>query len=103
MLWAYSGRRDFARDPAFALLSVVDHVTSAFPPALVTVGNRDPLRRHSELLVERLRAEALEPDTLFFPADHVPPLGHEYQFDLDTEAGRLFLDRLRAFLARRTS
>jgi pimeloyl-ACP methyl ester carboxylesterase len=29
-----------------------------------------------------------------------PPLGHEYQFDLDAEAGRIFLDRTLDFLGR---
>ncbi len=31
-----------------------------------------------------------------------PPLPHEYQFNLDTEAGRLALERTRAFLAERS-
>ena len=75
----------------------------------MTVGERelsidaDPLRPHSELLVERLRAEGLEPETLFFEPDHAPPLQHEYQFDLGTEAGRLSYDRLRDILARITA
>ena len=101
MLWAYSGKRHFLDDPAFATWSVTDCVTSAFPPTLVSVGNADPLRSHSALLAERLRAHAVETETLFFPDDHEPPLGHEYQFDLDTEAGQLFLDRLRTFLGQR--
>ena len=99
-LWAYSGSRRHATDRSFALASVADHVTPAFPPALITVGNADPLRAHSELLVERLRAQGLEPETLFFPDGHEPALGHEYQFDLAAEAGRLFFERLRAFLQR---
>jgi len=99
--WAYSGRRRYLDDPLFSTLSVADHLSPAFPPALVTVGNADPLRPHSELLVERLRSLGLEPETVFFPADHSPPLGHEYQFDLDTEAGRLFLERMLDFLRRR--
>ncbi len=99
--WAYSGRRRFLADPRFRTISVANHVTSAFPPVLVSVGNADPLRRHSEALVERLRAEGVEPETLFFPADHEPPLNHEYQFDLDTAAGQLFLERLLGFLGRR--
>ena len=37
-------------------------------------------------------------DALFFPADYEPALPHEYQFNLDTEAGRLALDRSVAFL-----
>jgi hypothetical protein len=30
-----------------------------------------------------------------------PALGHEYQFELDTDAGQLFLERLRTFLEQR--
>jgi acetyl esterase len=101
VLWAYSGKRRFLNDSTFSTLSVVDHLTSAFPPALMTVGNADPLREHSESLVERLRENGVEPETLFFPPDHDPPLGHEYQFNLDTAAGRLFLDRLLVFLGQR--
>ncbi len=84
-------------------MSVVPHVTPAFPPAFVTVGNADPLRPHSELLVEKLRASGVEVETLFFPSDHDPPLGHEYQFALDTSEGRLFLERMLAFLMISTS
>jgi acetyl esterase len=101
VLWAYSGKRRFEEDAAFANCSITDHVTAAFPPALVTVGNADPLRPHSELLVERLRAQGVDVEALFFPDDHQPPLHHEYQFDLDSAEGRLFLDRLLAFLRRR--
>jgi acetyl esterase/lipase len=97
VLWAYSGKRHFLDDSAFAQWSVTDNVTPAFPPTLLTVGNADPLRLHSELLAERLRAQGVETETLFFPDDHEPPLGHEYQFDLDTEPGRLFLEHLFAF------
>lgn len=39
-------------------------------------------------------------ETLFFPADRQPPLGHEYQFDLDDAAARIALDRAVAFAGR---
>jgi acetyl esterase len=100
ILSAYSGTRHYLRAPAFATFSVANYVTPAFPPVFITVGNGDPLRPHSELLAERLCAQGVEPDTLFFPA-HRPRLGHEYQFDLDTAEGQLFLDRMLAFLQRR--
>jgi hypothetical protein len=45
-----------------------------------------------------LSAKGVKVDTLFFPADYVPPLNHEYQLRLSTEAGRLSLDRSVAFL-----
>jgi len=101
VLWAYSGKRNVLDDPDFAAWSVPDHVTSAFPPALVTVGNADPLRRHSERLAEKLRERGVETQTLFYPDDHQPPLGHEYQFDLDSDAGRRFYELLLAFLRQR--
>ena len=101
VLRAYTGTRRFRDDPKSAAWSITDHVTSSFPPTLLTVGNADPLRPHSELLVERLRAAGVEVETLFFPDGHEPPLGHEYQFDLDSDAGPLFLERLLAFLGGR--
>jgi len=61
----------------------------------------DPLRPHSELLAGKLRTQGAEPETLFFPVGYQPPLGHEYQFDLDTDAGQLFLERLLTFLRQR--
>ncbi|MBV9944007.1 MAG: alpha/beta hydrolase [Solirubrobacterales bacterium] len=98
VLWAYSGKRHFLDDPAAAAWSLTDNLTASFPPTLVTVGNADPLRPHSELLVDKLRAHGVTVEPVFYPDDHQPPLGHEYQFDLDADAGRLFLDRLREFL-----
>ena len=98
MVWAYTGTRHYRDDPAFSSWSVTDHVSPAFPPALVTVGNADPLRAHSELLVERLQAQGLRPETVFWPAEHTPALNHEYQFDLDTPEGQLFLERMVEFL-----
>jgi acetyl esterase len=98
VLWSYSGKRDYLEDPAFATWSVTDHITPAFPPSFITVGNADALRPHSELLAEKLRAKGVETETLFFSADQQPPLGHEYQFVLDSEPGQRFLERLRTFL-----
>jgi hypothetical protein len=43
----------------------------------------------------------VETETLFFADDHEPPLGHEYQFDLDTDPGQRFLERVLAFLRQR--
>jgi acetyl esterase/lipase len=101
VLWAYSGTRRYLDDPSFAPWSIPDNVTAAFPPALVTVGNADPLRPHSERLAEALRTAGAHVETVLFADGHEPPLDHEYQFDLDSDAGQLFLERLVAFLRRR--
>lgn len=98
VFWSYFGERDFARVPAAAEFSVPAHVTPAFPPSFISAGNADPLLLHSEALAAALAQQGVRVDTLFFPADHSPALGHEYQFDLDGEAGREALARSVAFL-----
>lgn len=98
VLRAYSGTRDFRNDESFRPSSVVRHVTGKFPPAFITAGNGDPLLAQSRVLADRLSALGVRTDTLFFPADRVPPLAHEYQFNLDDPAGKTALDRVVNFL-----
>lgn len=98
VLWAYLGRKDFAADPRLDAFTVSRHVTRDFPPTFISVGNVDPLAPQSYALAKALQANGVRLETLFFPADHTPALNHEYQFDLGTDAGRLALERLVAFL-----
>lgn len=97
VIWSYVGTRD-PHDPRVQLMSVTPHVSSAFPPTFISVGNADPLAPQSVVLAEALRSKTVEVDTLFFPKDHEPPLNHEYQLLLATDAGRLAFDRSLAFL-----
>lgn len=92
--WSYSGRKD----AKLAEISVARYVTADFPPAFISVGNDDPLEAHSRALAQALASVGVKVDTLFFPADHRPELPHEYQFNLDSEAGRLALERTLRFL-----
>lgn len=98
VLWAYTGRKDFREDPRLDTFSVVRHVTPAFPPAFISAGNADPLEPHSRALADALRAQGVRVDALFFPKDYAPALAHEYQFNLDNEAGQQAMDRSVAFL-----
>ena len=100
--WAYSGTRDYRADAFFtSTMSVPSHVTAAFPPAFVTVGNADPLLPQSLAFADVLAERGIDLDTLFYEEDHRPPLGHEYQFDLDLADGRTAFGRLLAFFERR--
>jgi acetyl esterase/lipase len=100
VLWSYSGTRDWRNNKYFATASVPAHVTGAFPPAFVTVGNADPLAEHSQRLVAALTAHGVEVEALFFAADHEPPLAHEYQFHLDGTDAQHALSRLVGFFQR---
>jgi acetyl esterase len=98
VIWSYLGTRDPA-DPRVADMSLLPHLTSAFPPTFISVGNADPLAPQSYALAEALEAKGVEVDTLFFPPRHEPQLGHEYQLLLSTRDGRLSFERFVAFLA----
>jgi acetyl esterase/lipase len=98
--WAYSGRRDGLKAEHTSQFSVARFVTAEFPPAFISAGNGDPLFPHSRALAKALGKQGVEVDALFFPEDRKPPLPHEYQFNLDSDAGREALERKLRFIAR---
>jgi acetyl esterase len=102
ILWAYTGEKGFDTDPQIGYASIPQHVTPSFPPVFITAGNGDPLEPHSRSLAEALAEQGVAVDTLFFPADREPTVGHEYQFDLDQEPGQHALERITGFLAANT-
>jgi len=93
ILWAYLGEKDFTKAPLFKTFSVINYVDNRFPPAFISVGNGDPLHVQSTALARKLAASNVKVDTLFYPSDYVPSLPHEYQFNLDIDAGKLALER----------
>lgn len=103
VLWAYAGVKNFRDDPRAAFASLPEHVGPDFPPAFLTVGNADPLQRHSHVMAAALTAQGVPVDFLCFPDDHQPALGHEYQFDLTTAAGTHALARTLAHLENHTT
>jgi len=98
IVWSYSGVKEFGEKARLPEFSIPRNVTATFPPAFISVGNADPLRPHSRLLADALAKRGVKVDALFFPDDYRPALPHEYQFHLDTGAGREALDRTVRFL-----
>lgn len=72
VIWAHAG----TRYPRVVQLSIPLHLTSAQPPTLTSVGNADPLAPQSVALADALQGTDVQVDSLFFPKDHQPPLGH---------------------------
>lgn len=102
LVWAYAGTND-PDATVFHRLSVVRHLTPAFPPTFITGGNGDPLtQRQSVPFAERLRQLGVRTDALFFEKEHEPRLPHEYTLDLDSEAGQDALAKTIAFLREAT-
>lgn len=96
--WAYSGTRDWRTSEDFATIDFVPHLTDAFPPAFISAGNADPLGPQSIALAVALEEADVPVETLFFPPDHEPRLGHEYQFNLASDDGRLAFERMTVWL-----
>jgi len=100
--WSYSGVPHYASDPALKLMSTMDYVIADFPPAFITGGNGDGLTAiQSTPLAAKLESLGVPATPLFSPDDYTPSLPHEYQFTLDTAAGREALDRILGFLEER--
>jgi len=102
VLWSYTGSR--IRDSAMVReMSTIDHVTGAFPPTFVSGGNADPLTdAHSRPLAARLAELGVDVESFFFASDHTPPLGHQYQFQLDNVDARAAWSAALWFLRRVT-
>ena len=98
-LWAYSGTKNFTENPVIEQISVINFLTPGFPPTYVSGGNADPLTPQGVALADKLESLGVQVDALFFAPDRAPSLEHEYQFDLDTEAGQEAFNRTIGFLA----
>jgi acetyl esterase len=102
-LWAYTGSRDFASSVAAAQMSVLHRVGVDFPDTWISGGNADPLTAtQSRPLAEKLRRLDVDVETVFYPEDHLPALGHEYQFKLETTAAEDALQSMLDFARRVT-
>jgi acetyl esterase/lipase len=98
IVWSYSGRKEFGQNAMVPEFSVARFVTADFPPTFISVGNADPLVRHSQVMADALQKKGVKVDRLFFPEDYRPALPHEYQFNLDSGAGKEALERTVRFL-----
>ncbi|WP_312179098.1 alpha/beta hydrolase [Arthrobacter sp.] len=91
-LWAYTGSKNWAGTPAAEHMSILEHVGRNFPPTFISGGNGDYLtEQQSEPLADRLEELGVQVVRRFWPKDHKPALGHEYQFKLQLRDARLIL------------
>lgn len=86
-LWSYTGVKTFEDYPRLHEMSTVLQATAAYPPAFITSGNDDPLTSQSIELAQVLKRLDVEVETLFF-SNSSEKLGHDYQFNLESDAGQ---------------
>lgn len=97
LLAAYTGSEPFESFEQIDELSTVNHITSAYPPVFMSVGDADPFVSQSEELKEQLLFQNIPVESLFFEGTN-KQLKHEYQYALDTEDAQEALKRTLNFL-----
>lgn len=74
--WAYLGSKDFSA-PQVQQASVVTHVTAAYPPTLLSAGEKDSLSPQTHAFAARLAELGVPHEALWYPG-----VDHEFQLDL---------------------
>lgn len=97
VVWAYYGKKEIKDDEYAKTSSVKNYLTKEFPPSFISAGNADPLLPQSKLLAQELLSKHVQIDTLFFPENKNPALGHEYQFTYN-EVGKEAFEKSLLFL-----
>jgi acetyl esterase/lipase len=97
-IWAYTGSKD-ADTVAGVQMSTLNFVTKDFPATFISGGNGDHLTDDQSVpLADKLDALGVDVTTVFFPDDHDPSLGHEYQFSVNTDDGKQTFAKMIAWL-----
>jgi acetyl esterase len=81
------GKKDWQNTPQLAEASLVDHLTSEFPPTYVTDGNAFSFQEQGIALNKKLKSLGVESQGLFF-TDTKDQIVHEYQFNYDTKEAK---------------
>ena len=77
--------------------TIPNHVTNAFPPAFISDGNTGSLENHSRGLADTLAQHGVPFETYFIPLE-TETAKHEYQFIMNTPAGKESFLRTLVFL-----
>ena len=94
--WAYFGTKGWAGKFS-AQATITDHITPSFPPAFVSDGNTLSFEEHGRELADTLQKNNVPVERCFFSAD-AEVTKHEYQFVMNTPAGRESFSRTLAFI-----
>lgn len=95
--WAYVGEKKWLLDERLEQVSIQNHITSDYPPCLVADGNTNSFEDHGRDFVALLETNGIEVEGIFFSTDE-NRTEHEYQFILDSEAGRYTFERMMEFI-----
>ncbi len=92
------GEKQFEGTEVSARMNTVAQVTPAYPPAFLACGDQDPFLSQAQELIVALAKNGVE-SSAYLPESKEESLGHEFQIQLDTAAGKEAMRRVTQFLA----
>ena len=95
--WAYIGERDWTNSQKVKEASILDHISSNFPPTFITDGNIGSFEDQGKDLANKLKNYGVEVSQVFYSAEEAE-LGHEYQFMMNTPQAENTFNKMVEFL-----
>ena len=97
-IWILTGEKQFEGTEVSARMNTVAQVTPAYPPAFLTCGDQDLFLSQAQELIVALAKNGVE-SSAYLPESKEESLGHEFQIQLDSAAGKEAMRRAAQFLA----
>ncbi len=97
-IWILTGEKQFEGTEVSARMNTVAQVSPAYPPAFLACGDQDPFLSQAQELIVALAKNGVE-SSAYLPESKEESLGHEFQIQLDTAAGKEAMRRVTQFLA----
>lgn len=95
--WAYIGERKWTTTDQVKEASILQHVSSNFPPTFITDGNVGSFEDQGKELADKLKNSGVQVSQVFYPTEEAK-LGHEYQFMMNTPQAQNTFNKLIEFL-----
>ena len=96
-IWMLTGQKQFEGTEVSARMSTTLQITSDYPPAFLACGDKDPFLSQAQELIVALAKNGVE-SSAYLPESKEESLGHEFQLELTSAAGKEAMQRLAAFL-----
>ena len=97
-IWMLTGKKQFEGSEVSAQMNTVAQVSASYPPAFLSCGDQDPFLSQAQELIVALSKNGVE-SSAYLPESKEESLGHEFQTNLSSAAGKEAMRRLAAFLA----
>ncbi|OMH25224.1 acetylesterase [Bacillus thuringiensis serovar londrina] len=98
--WAYLGQKNWEESSEVRIASILNHVTNKYPRTFITDGNTGSFEDQGKALVSALQNKGVAVTSLFFDKNVSGKLAHEFQFKMNTRAGRETFSKVLEFLSK---